>query len=111
VLGGSGYLRDFAIEQYIRDTKVDTLYEGTTAIQGLDLFFRKVVRDGGRAFASLLAEVEKILRGVEDDTLAAERALLATAVNELRAMAGWMGERAIAERRDTATMSFPDEAW
>ena len=46
-LGGSGYLQDYPIEQYIRDAKIDTLYEGTTAIQGLDLFFRKIVRDKG----------------------------------------------------------------
>ena len=45
VYGGSGYLQDYPIEQYIRDAKIDTLYEGTTAIQGLDFFFRKMIRD------------------------------------------------------------------
>ena len=43
--GGSGFLQDYPIEQYVRDAKIDTLYEGTTAIQGQDLFFRKIVRD------------------------------------------------------------------
>ena len=52
-LGGSGYLQDYPIEQYIRDAKIDTLYEGTTAIQGLDLFFRKIVRDQGAALTAL----------------------------------------------------------
>ena len=47
-LGGSGFLQDYPIEQYIRDAKIDSLYEGTTAIQALDFFFRKVVRDRGR---------------------------------------------------------------
>ena len=47
--GGSGFLQDYPIEQYIRDAKIDTLYEGTTAIQGLDFFFRKIVRDKGQA--------------------------------------------------------------
>ena len=47
--GGSGYLQDYPIEQYIRDAKIDSLYEGTTAIQALDLFFRKIVRDKGQA--------------------------------------------------------------
>ncbi len=46
--GGSGFLQDYPIEQYIRDAKIDTLYEGTTAIQGLDLFFRKIVKDRRR---------------------------------------------------------------
>ena len=51
--GGSGYVSDFPVEQYVRDAKIDTLYEGTTAIQGLDLFFRKVVRDRGQALGAL----------------------------------------------------------
>ncbi len=45
--GGSGFLTDYPIEQYVRDAKIDTLYEGTTAIQGQDLFFRKIVKDRG----------------------------------------------------------------
>ena len=48
-LGGSGFLQDYPIEQYIRDSKIDSLYEGTTAIQALDFFFRKIVRDHGEA--------------------------------------------------------------
>jgi alkylation response protein AidB-like acyl-CoA dehydrogenase len=55
--GGSGYLTDYPIEQYVRDAKVDTLYEGTTAIQGQDLFFRKIVRDQGRALADLSDQI------------------------------------------------------
>ncbi len=51
-LGGSGFLQDYPIEQYIRDAKIDTLYEGTTAIQGMDLFFRKIVRDQGQALTA-----------------------------------------------------------
>ena len=49
VLGGSGFTQDYPVEQYLRDAKIDTLYEGTTTIQGLDLFFRKIVRDQGQA--------------------------------------------------------------
>src|SRR3712207_3744067 len=43
--GGSGFLQDYPLEQYVRDAKIDTLYEGTTAIQGQDLFFRKIVKE------------------------------------------------------------------
>src|SRR3954470_24971825 len=46
--GGSGYLQDYPLEQYIRDAKIDTLYEGTTAIQAQDFFFRKIVRNKGQ---------------------------------------------------------------
>ena len=48
---------DYPIEQYVRDAKIDTLYEGTTAIQGQDLFFRKIVRDQGRALGDLSAQI------------------------------------------------------
>ena len=51
-LGGSGFLMDYPIEQYVRDSKIDSLYEGTTAIQALDFFFRKIVRDRGRPCGS-----------------------------------------------------------
>ena len=59
VFGGSGYTMDYPLEQYIRDAKIDTLYEGTTAIQGLDLFFRKIVRDNGRALTMLATDVKE----------------------------------------------------
>ncbi len=51
--GGSGFLQEYPIEQYVRDAKIDTLYEGTTAIQGQDFFFRKIVKDQGRALGHL----------------------------------------------------------
>ena len=47
--GGSGFTQDWPLEQYVRDAKIDTLYEGTTAIQGLDFFFRKIIKDNGSA--------------------------------------------------------------
>ncbi len=59
--GGSGFLTDYPIEQYVRDAKIDTLYEGTTAIQGQDLFFRKIVRDRGRALGDLSGQIVQFL--------------------------------------------------
>ena len=56
--GGAGFTRDWPLEQYVRDAKIDTLYEGTTAIQGLDLFFRKVVKDGGRSLGLLGKDIK-----------------------------------------------------
>jgi alkylation response protein AidB-like acyl-CoA dehydrogenase len=57
--GGAGFTEDWPLEQYVRDAKIDTLYEGTTAIQGMDFFFRKIVRDGGRAITLLGKEIAK----------------------------------------------------
>ena len=60
-LGGSGFLQDHPIEQYIRDAKIDSLYEGTTAIQSLDFFFRKIVKDNGVALAHVAGEIEEFV--------------------------------------------------
>jgi hypothetical protein len=86
-LGGSGYLQDYPIEQYVRDAKIDTLYEGTTAIQGMDLFFRKIVRDQGRALNNLFGQIKAFVDGeAGNGRLKNERALLATALDDVQAM-------------------------
>ncbi|MEV7185825.1 acyl-CoA dehydrogenase [Kitasatospora sp. NPDC093102] len=87
--GGSGYLQEYPIEQYIRDAKIDTLYEGTTAIQGQDFFFRKIVKDGGQALTALSEQIQKFLGSAAGgDALAAERDLLAKAAGDLEAIVG-----------------------
>ncbi|CRK50573.1 Acyl-CoA dehydrogenase [Rhodococcus sp. RD6.2] len=85
--GGSGFLQDYPIEQYIRDAKIDSLYEGTTAIQAQDFFFRKIARDRGVALAHVAGQVKKFidLEG-GDNRLKTERALLATALEDVQAM-------------------------
>ena len=60
-LGGSGFLQDYPIEQYIRDAKIDSLYEGTTAIQAQDFFFRKIARDQGAALAHVVGQIQQFL--------------------------------------------------
>jgi alkylation response protein AidB-like acyl-CoA dehydrogenase len=86
-LGGSGFLQDYPIEQYIRDAKIDSLYEGTTAIQSQDFFFRKIVRDGGQAIGHLNGEIQEFLdAGGDSGELKEERALLATALGDVQAM-------------------------
>jgi hypothetical protein len=94
-LGGSGFLQDYPIEQYIRDAKIDSLYEGTTGIQSMDLFFRKIVKDNGRAFGVLLAKVKDFAAADGGNgRLKAERAALAEAAGHveamMRAMAGFL---------------------
>ncbi|GAB3622507.1 acyl-CoA dehydrogenase [Mariniluteicoccus endophyticus] len=82
--GGSGFLQDYPIEQYVRDAKIDTLYEGTTAIQGQDLFFRKIVRDNGKAIGKLAQDVEEFLEA--GGALEAERALLQRGAEDVALM-------------------------
>ena len=87
-LGGSGYLRDYPIEQYIRDTRIDSLYEGTTAIQSLDFVFRKIARDRGVAFAHVAGQIAAFIENITDGRLKAERLLLQGALSDVQAMTG-----------------------
>ena len=83
--GGSGYCQDYPIEQYIRDQKIDSLYEGTTHIQALDLFFRKIARDQGKTLQRLLGQIMATCAELPAE-LAAEKAALEKAHNEVGAI-------------------------
>ncbi|MFL6074772.1 MAG: acyl-CoA dehydrogenase [Mycobacteriales bacterium] len=88
-LGGSGYLQDYPIEQYIRDAKIDTLYEGTTGIQAQDLFFRKIVKDQGKALTYLAGEIQQTVDAEGGNgRLKEERALLGAALGDVQQMIG-----------------------
>src|SRR5258708_11059649 len=95
-LGGSGYLQDYPIEQYIRDSKIDSLYEGTTAIQGIDLYFRKIVRNQGAALTELLGQIREFTAADNGNgRLKKERAAVARAAVNVEAivsaMNGYLG--------------------
>ncbi|MBC2873615.1 MULTISPECIES: acyl-CoA dehydrogenase [Streptomyces] len=103
--GGSGYLQEYPIEQYIRDAKIDTLYEGTTAIQGQDFFFRKIVRDQGQALTTLSEEIKKFLaEAAGGEELAAAREQLAKAAGELEAIVGTMLTDLAATEKDVKSI-------
>ncbi|MEJ6606974.1 MAG: acyl-CoA dehydrogenase [Candidatus Planktophila sp.] len=84
--GGSGFTQDWPLEQYVRDAKIDTLYEGTTAIQGLDFFFRKVVKDGGKALGILGKEIQVFAES--GGAHAQEKQALLKALEDLNSMVG-----------------------
>jgi alkylation response protein AidB-like acyl-CoA dehydrogenase len=85
--GGSGFLQEYPIEQYVRDAKIDTLYEGTTAIQGQDFFFRKIVKDQAKALGHLAGEITTFLQDENGNAeLKGERELLAKALEEGQAL-------------------------
>jgi hypothetical protein len=101
VFGGSGYLQDYPLEQYIRDAKIDTLYEGTTAIQGMDFFFRKIIKNGGTALRAVSAEMAAFLSSVESEgRLKEERAALQKALEDFGAMVAAMIGQLMSSRKD-----------
>ncbi|MBU8808373.1 acyl-CoA dehydrogenase [Mycolicibacterium goodii] len=104
-LGGSGFLQDYPIEQYIRDSKIDSLYEGTTAIQAQDFFFRKIIRDKGQALAYVAGEIEQFIKNENGNgRLKTERELLATALADVQGMAAAMTGYLMAAQEDPASI-------
>jgi len=103
--GGSGFLQDYPIEQYIRDAKIDSLYEGTTAIQAQDFFFRKIIRDKGVALAHVSGEIQKF---VDNETgngrLKSEREQLAKSLADVQAMAATLTGYLMAAQEDVASL-------
>jgi alkylation response protein AidB-like acyl-CoA dehydrogenase len=100
-LGGSGFLQDYPIEQYVRDAKIDSLYEGTTAIQSLDFFFRKIVRDKGVALAHVAGEIQQFIAAEGGNgRLKEERALLGQALADTQGMLGKLVEYLTASQED-----------
>ncbi len=90
-LGGSGFLTEYPIEQYVRDAKIDTLYEGTTAIQGQDFFFRKIVKDQAKALGHVAAEIDGFVKSeAGNGRLKVERELLAKGLEDGQALVGLM---------------------
>jgi hypothetical protein len=94
--GGSGFTQDWPLEQYVRDAKIDTLYEGTTAIQGLDFFFRKIVKDGGKALRKIAKEISAL--AASGGANAEIKAGLGVALNEVNVAIGSMVGVAIASQ-------------
>jgi alkylation response protein AidB-like acyl-CoA dehydrogenase len=81
VLGGYGYTRDFPVEQYWRDNRLNMIHEGTHGIQGLDLLGRKVIMDDGKALQLLVERIRQTLQAaaghaeLQHEVAAVERAL------------------------------------
>ena len=101
--GGSGYLKDYPLEQYVRDAKIDTLYEGTTAIQGLDFFFRKMVKDQFTAVQWLAAQITETVKSDDGSgAFAREHELLGNALDDVQAIIGAMGGWAMASQMGEA---------
>ncbi|NMO56747.1 acyl-CoA dehydrogenase [Actinoplanes sp. TBRC 11911] len=99
--GGSGFLQDYPIEQYVRDAKIDTLYEGTTAIQALDLIFRKIVKNRGRALGVIAGEIQAFAESdAGNGQLKEERLALGKALAELQQILGTIMTWLTGDNRD-----------
>ena len=90
--GGSGFLQDYPVEQYVRDAKIDTLYEGTTAIQGMDFFFRKIIKDKAESLGVLAGQIQELAKGTgsHGGALDREKELLGEGLESVQGILGFM---------------------
>ncbi|MFW6081220.1 MAG: acyl-CoA dehydrogenase [Desulfosalsimonas sp.] len=103
VFGGAGYCRDYPVEQYARDCKIASIYEGTSGIQAMDMLGRKLGQKKGQIFGSLLGEVQKTVSAAkENETLEPLAKKVDNAVARLGEVSMELGKTAMSEKIKTA---------
>lgn len=90
--GGYGYVQEYPVEQYVRDLKISSIYEGTNGIQAMDLVFRKILRDQGAALKLFLGDIQALCERLANTSLAPLAAILGKAISTLGATAMSFGQ-------------------
>ena len=107
-LGGYGFSKEYPLEQYLRDAKIMSLYEGTNGIQSMDLLGRKMRIDGGAYFKAFMAEIESFCRENRDHkTLGEAVGALSKAAEELARVAGEMSGISDTDPLQWASYTYP----
>lgn len=97
VLGGHGYIKDYGVEQYVRNARIGQLYEGANGIQATDLVQRKLCARGGRAQRAFVEAVTAFVdRAAADERLQAFTQPLAQGLQRLDSALAWIGEHGAA---------------
>jgi alkylation response protein AidB-like acyl-CoA dehydrogenase len=103
VYGGYGYIREYPMEQLLRDCRITPIYEGTNGIQAMDLLGRKLGQNKGRPIMDLLAEIQAAIASARSNPRTAALAeSVQAAVNKLSQVAMHMGTAAMSDRVLTA---------
>jgi alkylation response protein AidB-like acyl-CoA dehydrogenase len=98
VFGGHGYIREWGMEQFVRDARIPMIYEGANGIQALDLVGRKLAKDGGRALTAFFAEVQGFIKEhAADATLKVYLEPLGKALGHLQQATMWLAQNALAK--------------
>ncbi len=96
VYGGHGYIKEWGMEQYVRDVRISLIYEGTNGIQALDLIGRKVLRDGGEKLKKFGAIVEAFIKeNIADEAMAEFVQPLAKLGQDVQEITMWIGMQAM----------------
>jgi alkylation response protein AidB-like acyl-CoA dehydrogenase len=108
IYGGHGYIREWGMEQFVRDARIAQIYEGTNGIQALDLVGRKLGKDGGRAIQAFFRIVgEEAGAAKADDRLAPIAAAVERANNDLQTATLWLMQNGMANPNNAGAAAYP----
>ena len=108
IYGGHGYIREWGMEQFVRDARIAQIYEGTNGIQALDLVGRKLGKDGGRAIQAFFKLVgEEAAAGKDDEASAALASALERANNDLQTATVWLMQNGLANPNNAGAAAYP----
>lgn len=108
IYGGHGYIREWGMEQFVRDARIAQIYEGTNGVQAMDLIGRKLPKDGGRAvqaFFKLVGEEASAAKG--DEKLAAIAGAVERANGDLQTASLWLMQNAMANPNHAGAAAYP----
>lgn len=107
VYGGHGYIREWGMEQYVRDARIAQIYEGTNGVQAMDLVGRKLAKDGGRAIQAFLAMIgEEVAELQENEAVNSVATVLEKANGELRGATMWLMQNAFANLNNAGAAAY-----
>ena len=108
IYGGHGYIREWGMEQFVRDARIAQIYEGTNGIQALDLVGRKLGKDGGRAIQAIFRIVgEETAAARKEDGLAAIATSVERANEDLQAATLWLMQNGMANPNNAGAAAYP----
>jgi alkylation response protein AidB-like acyl-CoA dehydrogenase len=108
VFGGHGYIREWGMEQFVRDARIAQIYEGTNGIQALDLVGRKLGKDGGRAIQAFLKMVaEEAAQAKTDADLKEPAEALERGLSDLQASTMWLMQNGMADPNHAGAAAYP----
>ena len=105
--GGYGYCTEYGMEQFIRDTKIATIYEGTNGIQAIDFVLRKILKDNGAALRLISEEIFKSSNNLTDE-FTFERGIFSKAVAASQEAMGYIAKKAKSNEMNYVLQSCKD---
>ena len=107
VFGGHGYIREWGMEQFVRDARIAQIYEGTNGVQALDLVGRKLAKDNGRGVRALFAVIAgDIAAAKAAGDVAGLAAPLEEALGHLQAATMWLAQNGMADPNNAGAGSY-----